>query len=203
MSYDLSLSRVLVKIMLGQMPPPPEFGMDWDPLFWAGLPPRRRSGWDPAPRDVMVRRGDIKFILLGVLAEQPRHGYQVIKALEARHGGFYRPSPGSVYPTLQMLEEEGYLSSEIVEGKRVYQVTEAGRALLAERQTLAEPDPLLMGEGSLEPREELLDLRETMQELKGAVRQVAHPRQQQKIAQVRQILQRAKREIYGLLAEDS
>src|SRR5258707_15730306 len=72
------------------------------------------------------RRGDIKFILLELIKEQPRHGYDVIKVLEERYGGFYRPSPGTVYPTLQLLEDEGNGSSATVDGKRIYTITEAG-----------------------------------------------------------------------------
>ena len=80
------------------------------------------------------RRGDIKFILLELIKEQPRHGYDLIKALEERNSGFYRPSPGSVYPTLQLLEDEGHLRSETIDGKRTYTITEMGEKLLAERE---------------------------------------------------------------------
>ncbi len=80
------------------------------------------------------RRGDIKFILLELIKEQPRHGYDLIKALEERNSGFYRPSPGSVYPTLQLLEDEGHLRSETINGKRTYTITEMGEKLLAERE---------------------------------------------------------------------
>jgi len=80
------------------------------------------------------RRGDIKFILLELIKEQPRHGYDLIKAREERYGGFYRPSPGSVYPTLQLLEDEGHLRSETINGKRTYTITEMGEKLLAERE---------------------------------------------------------------------
>src|SRR5262249_28291667 len=80
------------------------------------------------------RRGDIKFILLELIKEQPRHGYELIKVLEERYGGFYRPSPGSVYPTLQLLEDEGHVRSETTDGKRIYSITEAGEKLLAERE---------------------------------------------------------------------
>lgn len=62
------------------------------------------------------------------------HGYEMIKALEEKSGGFYTPSPGSIYPTLQMLEEGGYVTVSEVEGKKVYTITESGRGLLAERQ---------------------------------------------------------------------
>src|SRR5262245_4261789 len=78
-----------------------------------------------------MRRGDIKFHLLEILKDNPRHGYEIISELEKRSGG-YRPSPGSVYPTLQMLEEGGYLTSEQVEGKKVYTITEEGLKLLEE-----------------------------------------------------------------------
>src|SRR6202048_844306 len=77
-------------------------------------------------------RGDMKYALLWLLQERPMHGYEMIKALEQRSGGFYTPSPGSIYPTLQMLEEGGYITGSEVEGKKVYTVTEAGRALLTD-----------------------------------------------------------------------
>lgn len=77
-------------------------------------------------------RGDMKFALLHLLRERPMYGYEMIKALEEKSGGFYTPSPGSIYPTLQMLEERGFVSSAEVEGKKVYSITETGRALLEE-----------------------------------------------------------------------
>ncbi len=91
---------------------------------------QRGEGWGD---DRRARRGDIKFILLELLSERPRHGYDLIKDLETRHGGFRRLSPGSVYPTLQMLEDSGYLTSQQESGQRVYTVTESGRSLFAER----------------------------------------------------------------------
>ena len=79
-------------------------------------------------------RGDIKFALLELLQERPMHGYEMMKALEERSAGFYTPSPGSIYPTLQMLEDSGFVSVREVEAKKVYSITDAGRKLLAERQ---------------------------------------------------------------------
>lgn len=79
-------------------------------------------------------RGDVKFALLELLQERPMHGYEMMKALEEKSAGFYTPSPGSIYPTLQMLEDRGFVTSQDVEGKKVYSITDAGRALLAERQ---------------------------------------------------------------------
>lgn len=80
-------------------------------------------------------RGDMKFALLGLLQERPMHGYEMMKALEEKSGGFYAPSAGSVYPTLQMLEDRGLVTVSEVEGKKVYSITDTGRALLNERQT--------------------------------------------------------------------
>src|SRR5437588_6670684 len=79
-------------------------------------------------------RGDMKFALLELLQERPMYGYEMMKALEEKSGGFYTPSPGSIYPTLQMLEDRGFVTSRDVEGKKVYSITDAGRALLSERQ---------------------------------------------------------------------
>jgi DNA-binding PadR family transcriptional regulator len=84
------------------------------------------------PRHRMFERGGMKYALLRLLQERPKHGYEMIKELEERFGGFYAPSPGSVYPTLQMLEDQGYVTSSIQEGKKIYTITDAGRAFLAE-----------------------------------------------------------------------
>lgn len=83
-------------------------------------------------------RGDVKFALLELLQERPMHGYEMMKALEERSAGFYTPSPGSIYPTLQMLEDRGFVIASEAEGKKVYSITDAGRALLAERQKTEE-----------------------------------------------------------------
>src|SRR6266567_4290093 len=79
-------------------------------------------------------RGDVKFALLELLQERPMHGYEMMKALEEKSGGFYSPSAGSIYPTLQMLEDRGFVTSNNVEGKKIYTITDSGRTLLAERQ---------------------------------------------------------------------
>lgn len=76
------------------------------------------------------RRGDIKFALLELLTERPMHGYEMMKALETQSGGMYTPSAGTIYPTLQMLEDRGFVTSTESEGKKVYQITDAGRAEL-------------------------------------------------------------------------
>lgn len=71
--------------------------------------------------------GEVRLAILSLLAEGPKHGYQLMKEMEERSGGMYRASAGSVYPTLQQLEDEGLIESERQGGKRVYRITEAGR----------------------------------------------------------------------------
>src|SRR6266567_4286449 len=88
---------------------------------WGG--PFGPGGFGRGPK---VGRGDVRAAILVLLTEGPMHGYQVIHELTDRSGGMWRPSPGSVYPTLQLLEDEGLVRSEEVEGKRIFQLTEAG-----------------------------------------------------------------------------
>ena len=87
----------------------------------------------------MFGHGDLKLILLALIAEQPRHGYQLIRTIEEMFGGSYAPSPGAVYPTLTMLEEMGYASVELESGTRkLYSVTDDGRAYLDENRDTVE-----------------------------------------------------------------
>jgi DNA-binding PadR family transcriptional regulator len=169
-----------------------------DRFFMSGRHGRKGSssgGWGDEPR---TRRGDIKFILLGLLSERPQHGYELIKELETRRGGFRRPSPGSVYPTLQMLSEGGYLTSEEVEGKRVYTITESGRQFLSDRNLQSHSRNTY---DSFKPSE-LIELRRTLTELNDAVTQIARSGNLEQANRVRDLLARVKREIYKLLAEE-
>jgi len=82
----------------------------------------------------MFEAGELRLVILRLLKEQPRHGYDVMKALEERMGGCYTPSAGTVYPTLQLLEDQGLVRSVETEGKKVYHITPAGEAQLHERR---------------------------------------------------------------------
>jgi DNA-binding PadR family transcriptional regulator len=99
---------------------------------FGGEDPRGDPRWGPARR--FFGRGDVKYAVLELLQERPMHGYEVMRALEERSGGFYAPSAGTIYPTLQMLEDRGWISSSEVEGKKIYSITEDGKAALGERQ---------------------------------------------------------------------
>ncbi|MBI4419518.1 MAG: helix-turn-helix transcriptional regulator [Gemmatimonadetes bacterium] len=80
----------------------------------------------------------MKYVILKLLREKPMHGYEVMKALEERTHGCYQPSPGTVYPTLQWLEDEGLVKSELVDGKKVYTITDAGREFLESHKSTVE-----------------------------------------------------------------
>jgi DNA-binding PadR family transcriptional regulator len=86
---------------------------------------------DPPPR---AERGEIRYLVLDAIKERPRHGYEVIQHIEERAGGTYRPSPGVIYPTLQMLEELGHAAVVEQEGRKAYAITDAGRADLAQNE---------------------------------------------------------------------
>lgn len=84
-------------------------------------------------------QGDLRFVLLHLISEKPRHGYELIKAIEEKFGGMYSPSPGVIYPTLTLLEELGYVRSETGGGtKRLYSITDEGSAFLAANHALVD-----------------------------------------------------------------
>src|SRR2546422_5755688 len=94
-------------------------------FFWRG-PRRGRRQW--------FESGDMKYVILKLLKDKPRHGYEVMKELEEQLRGCYSPSPGTVYPTLQWLEDEGLVTSRDVAGKKVYEITDTGRTFLEEHK---------------------------------------------------------------------
>src|SRR3954454_7378074 len=92
------------------------------------------GGGDMIRAGRMLASGDLRLIALALVAEQPRHGYEIIKVLEDKTEGWYSPSPGMVYPTLTYLEEVGYLTAKAEGAKKLYSITEEGRAHLAENR---------------------------------------------------------------------
>ncbi len=103
--------------------------------MWGGGPGGQWGGHGPG-RGRMFGHGDLKFVILNLLAEKPRHGYEIIKELEERFGGTYSPSPGTVYPTLSLLEDLGYARAQTEEGNRkVFEITDEGRKYLEENKS--------------------------------------------------------------------
>jgi DNA-binding PadR family transcriptional regulator len=112
---------------------PEQFGFD-PSQFWGG---RGRSRGGPFGGGRMFDQGHLKYVILRLLDEKPRHGYEIIKEIEDRFGGMYSPSPGTVYPTLTLLEDLGYARARPEEdGKKIYEITDAGKAHLAENRPL-------------------------------------------------------------------
>jgi DNA-binding PadR family transcriptional regulator len=109
------------------------FGTGFGPRFWAFCWPEGARG-SRRRRQQVFESGEVKYVILRLLREKPRHGYEIIKALEERMGGCYTPSPGTVYPTLQLLEDQGYVRAVEAEGKRVYHITPEGEAFLEEHR---------------------------------------------------------------------
>jgi DNA-binding PadR family transcriptional regulator len=142
-------------------------------------------------------RGDVRAAILALLAERPMHGYEMIQELESRTGGVWRPSPGSVYPTLQLLEDEGLIAGEEGEGRRRFTLTDAGRAE-AERQ------------GQRAPWEEVTagvapaawNLRDAIAQTAQAAWSVGSAGSEAQQARALEILNDARRRLYAILAED-
>ena len=109
------------------------FAGGFGPRFWAFCGPEGARG-PRRRRQQMFESGEVKYVILRLLKEKPRHGYEVIKALEEKMGGWYTPSAGTVYPTLQLLEDQGYVRAVETDGKKVYHITPEGEAFLEEHR---------------------------------------------------------------------
>lgn len=145
-----------------------------------------------------AKRGNVRAAVLAVLAEEPQHGYQIMQRLEELSGGFWRPSPGSVYPTLQLLEDQGLVKSEQVEGKRVFSLTDEGRAEAEASKERVGAAPWASHPGADEPR---FKLRQAAFGLGAAVRQVGMTGSAEQVDEVLKILAEARKRVYHLLAE--
>ncbi len=183
-------------------------GRGWD---WRGRVPLAAFFWGSGGRrggpwrgGRMFEQGDLKFVILRLLEEKPRHGYEIIKELEERSGGRYTPSPGTVYPTLTLLEEMGYASATAEEGgKKVYAITEAGKKYLEENKStvddvlerLGQMGASIFGEQMRPAHEAMAGLGRAY--LNATMHRTADPDYVQK---VREILKRATTEIETLVS---
>lgn len=144
-----------------------------------------------------VRRGDIRIAILHLLSEEPMHGYQIMQELTERTDGLWKPSPGSVYPTLQQLEDEGLIRVQDAEGKNVFDLTNEGRERIESSQ--AAPPWERFG---ADESDGLVSLRDTAFQVGGAVMQVARAGSDAQVERAREILEDTRRKIYQILAED-
>lgn len=145
-----------------------------------------------------VRRGAIRAGILVVLAERPMHGYEVMTELGERSGGMWRPSPGSVYPTLQQLEDEDLVRADDADGKRVFTLTDAGRAEAAKVAERGAPWESLDEGVTAEQRA----LYKAALQTSVAASQVAQAGTSEQIADAQAVLDDARKRIYRLLADD-
>ena len=146
-----------------------------------------------------ARRGDIRTAVLRVLADEPMHGYQIIQELSRRSGGTWNPSAGSVYPTLQLLADEGLIVAEESGGKRVFSLTDAGRAAVADLADEEAPWDVAAARSDLTGH---AALRESGMRLAAAVVQIGRSGDKTQIMSTIEILNTARKQVYTLLAQD-
>lgn len=167
--------------------------MGW---FW-GAPRGRRGG--PFRGGRVFEQGDLKYVILRLLEEKPRHGYDIIKELEDRFGGAYSPSPGTVYPTLTMLEDLGYARARQEEGgKKIYEITDEGRAHLAENSATVDDIFARIAEfGSSFFAGGMMEVTHAFKNVGRATYTTAprHLKDPERLRRIREVLERAAREI--------
>lgn len=172
----------------------PGGGPGWGPGFGFG-PGGPRGGWRRGGG--RGRRGDVRAAILVLLSEKPMHGYEMIQQIADRSNGIWKPSPGSVYPTLQLLDDEGLITAGESDGsKKLFQLTDEGRAAAEKIET---PPWDEIAEG-VDPGH--INLRTAARQLFGAVAQSAHTANSEQRQRIVDILNNARREIYGILGED-
>jgi DNA-binding PadR family transcriptional regulator len=176
-------------------------GGAWGPGPWGAGPPPWIAGLlgmtGQQPRAGRARRGDVRAAILDVLAGQPMNGYQVIQEIADRSGGAWKPSPGSVYPTLQQLEDEGLVEGSDADGRRVLRLSVAGRTYVAEHPE--EMAATWRAFGSDE--EESHELKPVIGQVMAAVWQIVMSGNRQQQAEAAEVLADTRRRLYGLLAE--
>jgi DNA-binding PadR family transcriptional regulator len=155
---------------------------------WGG----ERGGWGGGRR---MARGDIRRAILSALQEGPSHGYGVMRRLEEMSGGLWRPSPGSVYPHLQMLEDEGMVGSSEQDGTRIFHLTDAGVA----EATKGAPLPW---QARGESDDQIRNLRLAVTQLMGAAKQLSGAGENAQVERGIAVVQKARKELYQILAED-
>src|ERR687895_1294017 len=162
-------------------------------------------GWGHGPwRGRVFEKGDLKYVILDLLEEEPAHGYEVMRALEGRFRGFYSPSPGSVYPTLQMLEDLGYVTSTQRDGKKVYQITDAGRGFWEKNRRSVENIWGRVGGGwDPEVGREIHEIKHEVMGLGKLFGRELHEGRldREKLRRVREVISRAAREIEEILED--
>src|SRR3954468_19696666 len=160
--------------------------------FGTGFPRRGRRG-GPGRR---ARRGDVRAAALALLSERPMHGYEMIQELEERTAGMWRPSPGAVYPALQLLEDQGLVTADVEAGKRLFSLSDTGREEAAKAGDRKPWDDVTAG---IDPSQ--FKLRDALGPIAIAARQVAIDGTPAQQAAAAEVLTETRRKLYAILAE--
>lgn len=161
---------------------------------WVMGGPAGPGPWGAGPK---VGRGDVRLAILFLLAEEPMHGYQMMQELSERSGGMWRPSPGSVYPTLQQLEDEGLIEAQETAGKRVFALTDSGRDYLENQDEPAPWEQFHAGS-----HDHFVGLRDAAFQLGAALIQVATTGDENQVAAAKDIVADAKSKVYEILKDN-
>ena len=194
-------------------------GADWEREFrrgfaghWGGGFVGPKAGWWPGPpgppggpgpgrpRPPKASRGDVRAAILALLREGPRNGYQIMSDIEERSNGAWRPSPGAVYPALSALADEGLITDEKADGKRMFRLTDAGREYIEQNPEMAR--------GAWESSEQqeawqVPGLFAEAARLGAGIVQLAHAGDPDQVRAAERLLQRTRRELYRILADDA
>jgi DNA-binding PadR family transcriptional regulator len=157
------------------------------------------GGFGLGPGGPRAQRGDVRAAILALLSEEARNGYQIIQEITERTQGMWRPSPGAVYPALAQLEDEGLVRAQEVEGKRLFGLTDEGRAHVTEHADEIGKPWEKVTEGISESE---LDIRDHLRQFIQAVGLVGKSGDDAQIKAVTQVLSEARKSIYRILAGD-
>ena len=172
------------------------FGPPSGPGF--GGPGHGGPPWARGMRGPKARRGDVRAAILSVLSDAPRNGYQVIQEIAERTGGAWKPSPGSIYPTLQQLEDEGLVVQTEDGGRKSYALTDEGRAYVE-----SHPDEMAAPWASMGETDNDGDLRPVLGQVAAAMWQVMAVGSPEQQASAREAIIELRKTLYGILAEGS
>lgn len=149
-----------------------------------------------------MARGDVRTAVLSLLSEKPMHGYQIINEIAERSGGTWKPSAGSVYPTLQLLADEGLIEAEEQNGRKTYSLTEAGRAVADESSETPAPWESSTGKDGQRDNARFHALPKAGVDLAAAAAQVGRSGSAEQVQQTIEVLDEARRRLYTILAQD-
>ena len=166
--------------------------------LWDGLDQLKSMVEKGVGGTMRMGRGDVRAAVLALLLEQPMHGYQIIHEIEERSGGSWKPSPGSVYPTLQLLADEGLIKAEESNGRKTFSLTDAGRA---EAETAGEKSAPWESSGRRDASS-MTALPKAGIDLAQAAAQVGRSGTPDQIKQAVAVLEEARRKLYSILAQD-